>query len=71
MMGEVERGGLSPLALGIVHAVSEKVPQSEIAEELGVGHQTVRNELRRARQFFRGKWAALESPGAGCREIHP
>jgi DNA-directed RNA polymerase specialized sigma24 family protein len=63
MMCDPERGGLSPRELAIVHAVSERVPQAEIAAELGVCHQTVRNELWRARRFFQATWCALESSG--------
>jgi len=61
MKHEVERGRISRRALAIVHAVSECVPQTEIAAELGVCHQTVRNELWRARRFFQNKWRALEA----------
>jgi DNA-directed RNA polymerase specialized sigma24 family protein len=60
MVREVTRGRLSPRAVAIVHAVSEDVPQTAIAEELGIGHGTVRNELCRARRSFQARWSALE-----------
>jgi DNA-directed RNA polymerase specialized sigma24 family protein len=61
MKCEAELGRLSGRALEIVHAVSERVPQTTIAAELGLGHQTVRNELHRARRLFKARWRALEA----------
>jgi RNA polymerase sigma factor (sigma-70 family) len=61
MKREADRGSLSRRALAIVLAVSESVAQTEIAAELGVCHQTVRNDLWRARKSFQAAWSALET----------
>ena len=58
MREQLESGELSMRSFAIVQAVSEDVPQDEIAEELGLGHQTVRNELCRVRRWFGEKWCA-------------
>jgi RNA polymerase sigma factor (sigma-70 family) len=53
-------GRLSPRSQQILLAVSERVPQGEIARELGVSPQAVRNDLHRARKTFARMLAARD-----------
>jgi RNA polymerase sigma factor (sigma-70 family) len=48
----IAQGELPARMLSIWLAVSEGVPQEEIADEHGIAHQTVRNDLHRLRQLL-------------------
>jgi RNA polymerase sigma factor (sigma-70 family) len=55
---DLEQGRISQRQAAILERIAEGVPQTEIAQELGLAHQTVRNELSAARKTARSSWAA-------------
>ncbi len=55
---DIEQGRISPRQVDILERVVDGLPQTQIAQELGLAHQTVRNELSAARKTARRSWAA-------------
>lgn len=62
--GLVEKGHITARQLGIWTRAVHGVARSEIAEELGLAHSTVRNEACEARKTLRASWIAWAGTAA-------
>jgi hypothetical protein len=61
---EVEAGRVEPHVLEAMEAAASGEPQKELADKLGVSHQSFRNRVARTRARLRARWAAYIAAGA-------
>jgi RNA polymerase sigma factor (sigma-70 family) len=64
LQGQVDQGALTDRQAAILARHAEDVPHREIASELQIAQQTVRNELAAGRRVVRASWAAYAGLGA-------